>query len=72
MTNDTKYYKHSQTGWLDKIVGGLGGQGFAWDKAAKKWVPDETTMKILDPASDDAFWYDQITEEEAKKITGGQ
>ena len=72
MTGDTRYYKHSDTGYLAKIKGGLAGEAFVWNAKKKQWVPCDVTMEILDPTSDRAFWYDQITEEEAKKITGGQ
>ena len=67
---DTMYFKHSEYGWLAKIEGGIRGKAYIWNKKGKKWVEDESTMRILEPNSDASFWFDQISEAEAKKIMG--
>ena len=67
---DTMYFKHSEYGWLSKIVGGLAGKAYAWNEQKRQWVESEGEMRILDPNNDKSFWYDEISEAEAKKIMG--
>ena len=62
------YFKDSRDGGLAKIEGGLAGKAYLWNERDKRWVENENTMRILDPNNDRSFWYDEISEEEARQL----